>query len=293
MSGTRLVTQHARLEHTHAVADLFAALPRGDRPRRVVTVASSTGAHETWRFTLPFALDATDQSVLLVVLALTTQDEYARAIAPDGAARALSLAGEVAGASTMGVHTTEYRLARECGLAHGGSGAQSVRDAVDRLATATFDIQRDGMTVSGGALIARARAPDGRLLIAVNPYLARALLDPDSILWVKVDLEERRSLASETARLLHAWLSAWLRPGSSGRIRLDTLARHVWPPAPSRKTPHSTLRRRRHVVRQALDEIAALPGWKVTPTDDRNAVHVARATDVDQPRRQGSPTAAD
>jgi len=287
MSGP-LVTQHARLERTHAVADLFSALPNSVKvkkadhwprwPRRVTAIqVGRHGAEETWRFVEPWALDATDQTLLLVLLALAAQGEYSRAIAPNDAILALGLAGEAAGTNTLAVHTSEYRLARECGLTHGGSARELIRSALDRLISATFDIERNGATVSGGAVIARAQTPDGQLLVAVNPYLARALLDPDSGLWVKVDLQERRALRTDTARLLHAWLCTWLRPGESRTVKVDTLLRHVW--LDSGPTPAGTMRRRRHDIRLALEDIGNLAGWVLTGANGHGTVTITRPRD--------------
>lgn len=68
-----------------------------------------------------------------------------------------------------------------------------------------------------------------------------------------------RTLASETARLLHQRLCGWIDPGKTGKASIDTLCGYVWPSEAS----GSTMRKRRQRVREALPELVAL-GWTVT-----------------------------
>lgn len=274
------VTEHARLERVHAVAGLFEAVQKGQRPRREIVVpVDQKGLTETWRFTVPFALDASDQSVLLTIVAMMRQDANAMPIRAVNATRALSLVGEAASEDSLSLRTTAYRLASECGWAWGKDRPRLIQESLRRLSQVTFDVERNGVVVSGGTLIARAMTSDGRLMVAINPYLARALMDPNGALWAKMDLTERRALKSDTARLLHTWLCTWLRPGDSGRVRLNTLTRHIWPNEANGPIPEGTVRRRRHAIRDALREVTRLPGWHVSEPDDRNIVAISRPPD--------------
>jgi len=79
-----------------------------------------------------------------------------------------------------------------------------------------------------------------------------------------ISLTERSRLTSDPAKLLHAWLSVWLRQGRSRTIRVSTLEQHVWshPPHPANRN------RRRAQLLDAIAQIAALPLWKVSIDSD-------------------------
>ena len=78
------------------------------------------------------------------------------------------------------------------------------------------------------------------------------------------------------ARIAHAWLSWWLRPGTSSPISLDNLAGHVWiEPAASSQAR----RDRRKALNKALDELSAI-GWSIvrSQTDKGTLLRIRRPT---------------
>ncbi len=124
-------------------------------------------------------------------------------------------------------------------------------------------------------------ASEGRCVIVVNPYLSAVLANDPQWLWIKVDLIERRALSSDIARLTHAWLCSWLRPGETQVIGREALGAHVWRmPAAS----PSRARARATELRLALQAIGGLPGWRVAPTR-RDQWAVRRRRDPGQRRR--------
>src|SRR5690606_14114181 len=64
---------------------------------------------------------------------------------------------------------------------------------------------------------------------------------------------------SDAARLIHQRLCAWIDPGKSGRVDIDTLCGYVWPDA---AVNANTVKTQRQTVRRALAELDAL-GWRV------------------------------
>ena len=93
---------------------------------------------------------------------------------------------------------------------------------------------------------------------------------------------ERHHLKGSVARLLHAWLSAHVRQGFSlmdGQgAKLDTLARHVWGKRP---VSAGAIRKRRVVLREAIEEIGKLEGWAAS-TDTRGIARFSRPKFVEQ-----------
>jgi hypothetical protein len=70
---------------------------------------------------------------------------------------------------------------------------------------------------------------------------------------------EIRALKSDSARLIHQRLSGWIDPGKKGLITIDSLDEYIWhEPA----TNVNTTRRRKTIIREALNELKAL-GWEI------------------------------
>lgn len=252
--------EYAVFERTHAVAGLFAALPKGERPRREVVL---TVRDDEWHFTEPWALDASDQTLLLTILALIAQQHLP--LVAETAAKRLALTGEDAlQAGTIYMETSAYHLCRSCGWEWSGPRGALLRASLTRLSHVAVDVTHGDTTTSGGTLLARTvNRRTQRIAIAISPWLAEVLIDPARGLWVRIDLAERRRLETDTARLLHAWLCTWLRPGDAGRVRVDTLIPRIWPGEASALVAPGTWRRRRHDIRLALAAVARLDGWSV------------------------------
>lgn len=100
-------------------------------------------------------------------------------------------------------------------------------------------------------------------LIWIGPETRRC------VAWI--DLSAQRQL-SPAAKRLHAWLSWWAPVRGVASIRLELLQAHVWG-ARYVGRPHSV--RGCRLLRPLLDEVKALPGWKVW-TDARDMVYVSR-----------------
>ena len=100
---------------------------------------------------------------------------------------------------------------------------------------------------------------DQRVHVALNHRLAAALLAPG---YAQLLLSERLRLPSQTAMLVHAFLSTCLGVGKDMRIRHETLVERLWPSGRT-VVPASTQRRRLNDVRAALRAIGRLERWEV------------------------------
>lgn len=278
-----LTGDHARLEHTHAVAGLFQSVQKDkNRPQREVLLDIDRGGRaETWRFVEPWALDAADQTVLLAIVSMMAQRQID--LSPEKATRSLALTGEAQQAGSIYIETSVYEIVRKCGWAWSQRRKGLLLASLDRLSHVTLDVIRDGTIVSGGTLLARVATRDGGIAVTISPWLASVLVDPNKGLWARIDLGERRHLSSDKARLLHAWLCAWLRPGAADKVGVDRLIGKVWTDDDD-GVPDGTLRRRRYDIRVALREIGNLPGWHVSTESARGVVTIHRAQDPHQRR---------
>jgi len=117
---------------------------------------------------------------------------------------------------------------------------------------------------------------NNEIYVAVNPELAGAILGNQYAL---VSLYERRRLTTEPAKLLHFWLSGFVRPGCSlGRngAKINTLCRHVWGPDHD-KVKIYTQSKRRAMLIDALEQLnnnmndlywGENDGWKIDLNKD-------------------------
>ena len=67
--------------------------------------------------------------------------------------------------------------------------------------------------------------------MAVNPRLADialAGLGELQVKYIRIDLEEVRALRTDAARLIHQRVCAFVNPGATGKVRIDTLCGYVW-----------------------------------------------------------------
>lgn len=98
---------------------------------------------------------------------------------------------------------------------------------------------------------------EGKIFVALNPRLAEAIMGEHP--HVRINMNEVRALQTDPARLIHQRLCAWINPGKSGRIELDTLCGYVWPDEANTET----MKKRRQTARKSLVELSTLEGWEV------------------------------
>ncbi len=253
--------RYAPVERQHHMAGLFSAIAKtGERTNRVVRLEAKG---ETWRFVEPWSLGADDQTVFLTILAMFSAQPQSYLHRND-AIRVMNLRGAITyqNENALYMPTTARALCAAAGWEWSGPRWALLRKSLDRLSHTTFDIiAPNDTTVSGGTLLARRTTSEGQIALAINPLLGAAIGGEAS--WIRVDLDERKTLKSNTARLLHAWLSGWLwKSEEKGLIGIDTLGKHIWPDYDD--VGGGTRRKRRHHITVALEEeISPLPSWKV------------------------------
>lgn len=251
--------EYARNDPVFGLVPLFRPLYRGRRPGGL-TIEDERGDLQL-KFNIWQALDSRDQSVLLASIALAGVLGRQELHAGNSHCRAKQLWQNLqpedlamTDQATV-VKTTSYALLQAAGMADGTAEYDRLKECLERLSMVGCRVRKYGYDWSM-RLLSYAETPEGLLHIALNPRFAEALSGHH----VYVSLAERRALHSDTAHVAHAWLSAWLRQGSSNSIRLDRLAVKVWGP-PSKSA--STNRSRRERIRKALHEVNQLYGWQV------------------------------
>lgn len=258
---SKLLT-HARLDPPLGLSAAFGLVER-NKTRPPLDVSQHFGGTE-FRWCGPEQLTVVDQSVLLALVALgatgagflpaDTQTKTGKFLR-DG----LKLEGRVAGATFTAVRCSWRGLAAARGAKNqGGSSLAQVRAAMQRLSKVEVQSECDG-DANRSQLLSWMEEAGGQLIVALSWGLSNAIRGGQH---ARICLLERQSLRSDSARILHAWLSSCLRPGGSHDFPIDNLARRVWPENASDRARSS----RRSELRTALNGIARLPAWQIAVT---------------------------
>lgn len=162
---------------------------------------------------------------------------------------------------TLRLNCTWSELHRRCGSASvGGTVTKSRRQSLIRLCEVTvWERVESSGTECSGRLVSWLVGDNQRVHVALNHRLATALLAPG---YAQVLLSERLQLPTQTAMLVHAFLSTCLGQGKSMAIGYFTLTERLWP-SHGGPVPASTQRRRLSDVKAALRAIDRLGRWTV------------------------------
>lgn len=226
-------------------------------------------------------LDVKHQSVLLAIMARGARAGKDKVVidgsATDLQARQARLSLSVDGSaqeSKMGsVKCTAYALLKDAGMEDSKKGYADLKKILTQLATVKLYRSANGHWGVSSIIGNVGGDDDGNLIVTINWRLAGALTGGQN---VHVSLNERHALSSSpVAKILHTWLSAYIRPGGqlmAGRgAEVDTLIRHVWG---NRPCSDGVMKQRRMRIREALDHISRLEGW--TARVDGTHAHISR-----------------
>ncbi|WP_321893866.1 replication protein C, IncQ-type [Paraburkholderia tropica] len=272
MQGERIV----RYDPALAGAPLFQPVWRGERPKLDHTF--SFGGLE-WRWRGPEQLGIAEQSLLLVLMELATeqasfaqpQDEETRQIVSE-----LYDLGEHRRPRTAELTVSFYELCRRLGVHDGGSAGAQRRSELKRLCEVTVWSRREDGTEFQSRLLTWQVGNKKGVRVLLNWRLTEVLFGGQ---FSAVSLNERLSLHLECARALHCALSLRIRAGSTMSFHIDKLAYYVWGNVEIRSTGKRqqdraysntpagiAQRRRRRELTAALDEISQLDSWSVKTT---------------------------
>ncbi|CAG9179216.1 replication protein C, IncQ-type [Cupriavidus pinatubonensis] len=249
-----------------------------------------------WRLRGPDLLGVPEQTLLLVLMELASEQcrpgkasepevpELHEALRMSGFAAPLGEASEPV--ANLAVLSVSYReLNRRCGrLDDGGASATQIRKELERLCEVTVWAKMpDGRQLSSRLLHWRRGDRQG-VEVVLNWRLTEILVGRQ---FSPVSLTERLQLSSDIARALHCVLSVRIRPGGAQSFHLETLASYVWA---EDAVAASTVRRRRQLLRDALQEIDSLGGWLIRE-DERSIdrfkpMLVVRKGNAKQPREK-------
>lgn len=256
----------AKADPATSMASLFRPVTKGRRPKGL-EVSTRWGESVSLTFFIHTGLDTKDQTSLLTLIALaglggkrltSTTD------APTGRGLWLELNSpgdpDYSGEAVV-VETTYNEMITAADTKASGRAYESIKASLSRLSRVIIEVETKDEVYSQHLLSYRISKVTGRLIVALNSRICAAL----SGQYVRIALDERSMLSSDPAKVAHAWLCAWLRPGRTQRIHIDTLSEKVWG---SEAIQDYTRRKRRKTLRAAIIEISGLPGWKAEESED-------------------------
>lgn len=270
----RTLLTHARHDPATCLAPgLFRALKKGDRKKLKLDITYRHG-DALFRFVGFEPLGADDLRVLQTLVAMA--GPHGAVLAPEPATRvgaalrkALECTGIAAAADAVSVTTSGRALLAESGMAgHGGSDIDGVRASLLRLGNVTLHASRaDGEREGTTHLLSFERDVDS-ITVALNYKLAGAIVG-DARQHVRIPMDEVRALRGDVARLIHQRLCAWVDPGRTRHVMLETLVGYAYPSAPicgANEAPRgpspSTKSMRRAKAKAAVAELRGL-GWTI------------------------------
>jgi hypothetical protein len=239
------------------------------------------------RWSGPKPLGPSEQTLLLVLHRLLHRTSPAAAgRCPSDLLHDLQIVGDY-GAPVLHSEIRWTQLVRALGKSRrGGRTTRLIRESLQRLADVTVTVVSLDQRHSSRLIASEAGRQTIRVALCprLSERLIAAHLGTGNGLFSIISLTERSRLTSDPAKLLHAWLSVWLRQGRSRTIRVTTLEQHVWshPPHPANRG------RRRAQLLDAIGQIAALPMWEVSV--DSDIVTVARTANKPARRSRSART---
>lgn len=252
------VSKFAKLDPAHVLDGLF--VPTVQKGQALYDVCSPFNGGE-----ISFKgvqLSVSHQSVLLAIAARTGRQPKAEGLLIAGTAddllAQLAPTGQAREQDFSLVKTSAYGLLVDAGMETGASDYHRLRELLHDMSTV---VMYRGFKGHGGtSKLLSFQHQEDKFIVSLNWRLTDAIFGGQNI---HVSLTERHQLSdSPVAKILHTWLSAYIRPGQSlmaGRgAEVDTLVRHVWGKRPA---SDGTLKQRRRRIRDALGAIKDLRGW--------------------------------
>lgn len=243
-----MLAQFAKFDPLHALDGLF--VPRVTAGAMLDVSATVAGA--SVKFDGP-QLGADHQSVLLALVARAGNQK------PAHDSTALQPEGVVRYEKVISVTVTKYQLLQDAGMsAKGGKDYQRLLSLLDDMSAVTM--HREATLGPTSTRLIAYSENDAGIHVLLNWRLSWSVAEDQ---FCYVDLEERRALKCPVARIMHTWLSVYVRQKSKlarNGAKIETLMRHVYPHDLQSGSAQSH-RKRRFLA--SLMSIAALEAWQI------------------------------
>ncbi len=265
---------HLQHEPLHCLAKgLFRSLGPDDRHKLKLATTYQFGNGNQIEFSGPEPLGADDLRVLQALIALApicdeenkkgytikqeTKSELGKTLREK-----LELKGDAMQKTVMMVKTSYRKIAQIIGYAESTNNYIAIQKSIERMQKVNIIVQKGNIRMGFNLLSSYiSQTPDnkqsGKVCIALNPMVSDTILGKEH--YVRINVDETRAIQSDPACLIHQHLCAMIDFGMAKRFNIDTLCEYVWP---DQTEKNGTIRKRRFMIRKALEELIKL-GWEI------------------------------
>ena len=272
--------EFARCDPYHALPRIFRIFGRGERGGQWDEVYTVKDGLITVKFEGPQELGINDENVFLGIVALGGSGaKFGMKISnmpkqPDNIQirKLLDPMGESVEIMCK-VATSQRGLMQASGYAATGAKMwRLIEDSLHRLYKTTVWVRENetGWAYPMPLIAYAINDRTGKLLLGLNQRLSQAIFGGR---WVTMSLKERHKIEGDTGKALHRWISAWIKPGSTQRIGMDSLMSHIFGDA---EVSRATSYKRKRMVEDGLSQISQLAGWAIRYEDKRGIYAISR-----------------
>jgi hypothetical protein len=254
---------HLRHDPAHCLSGLFRSIKKGERKKTKLDVTYKFGK-ESLHFVGFEILGVDDMRILQGLVATAGPSKYF--VKLDGTAKtdigrmlatAMDPRDNAQNMYARFARTTIHKLLHEIGYKTDDKKQyQIVKNSIKRMCNVTLFVECPEGSWSSHLMSHTFEEKTGELNVALNPLVTRAILGEVRYTWI--DLKEVRLLKTDSARLLHERLCAWIDQGDTKSVCLDKLMGYIWPD----KAKPNTIIKRKIRARKAIGEIESV-GWVV------------------------------
>lgn len=272
----------AKLDPATGDAGIFKVSPKKDAPaQQLVKVSGQT----TFKYTVPFALDATALRYFVALLAAGTKDP--ETVDLFGKSEEL-LAYDDASQDAVAIEVSAYNLAQHAGVKWGKGVSNSIKKNLEKLGAVSSSRTRmetvkgteKEVTEGPFPLLKYRYVKDGRdskIKVVISPFHAQAILN-QAHRFTRFNMDEIRQIHKPAALIIHIVMST--RFGGKDReeervISYDKLIEMCY----GENSSSAQRRDRKRVIREALKELDSLEYWFVDMESNENKVLIARHTE--------------
>lgn len=255
-------TTHARHDPAHCLAiGLFKSIQRGEKGNLDITY--KFGKNQSVQFAGAWPLGAEELLLLQGIVALAGPkglllEPEPRTKIGEQLLFFLEPKFEALKMDSRVVCDSMSRLLKEIGKTDSGANIKALKGSLKKLANVTVYVQKGSLEMSSHLLSYAFNQDDGALYIALNPRISEAIIG--SRPHTRIEMNEVRGLKTPAARLIHQHLSAFINPGKSHKINIDTLCSYVWV---RKKIAPKTQSNHRTKIKKTLKELESV-GWTIT-----------------------------
>jgi len=208
-------------------------------------------------------LDARDQTLLFVLIAMATQHKQGVINKSSTGNVGKNLWEQISSFSdtdgySIAFCTTFYKIIKNCGMQTSGKSYKFIEESLLRLAKTNITIKKGKQTEVTRLIASLKYNENEEVAVAINPRIAEAITGQ----YVIINLEQRNLLTNDTSKILFSYLSSVINEGNSVpyKATYKTLVEKTWGEEFSND---STSRGRKKQVKESLNQINTLEGWDI------------------------------